>query len=126
MTRITISKDCGNSPKNKLIQQFTVAFARREVKFILDSVTDTIRWNIVGIRSIEGKEELAEFIKGSKNNRVASLTIHHIASHGKAGAVDGTQKLKNGEMLAFCNVFEFGNTKGSTICEITSYVIPVK
>lgn len=126
MTRVIISEDCGNSPKNNLIQQFAVAIARRDEKFILDTVTDTIRWNIVGGRLIEGKSGLSEFLKQSKNNKVSLLTIHHIASHGKAGAVDGTQKLMDGELLAFCDIYEFGNSKGTTISEITSYVIPVK
>lgn len=126
MTRIIVSKDCGNSPKNNLIQHFTVAFAKRDAKFILDTVTDAIRWNIVGGRSIEGKANLAVFLGQLKNDRVSLLTIHHIASHGKAGAVDGTQKSAAGELLAFCNVYEFGNTKGTLISEVTSYVIPIE
>jgi len=125
MMKVVLSRDCGNSPKNNLIQQLTVAFARRDVKFILDTVTDTIRWNIVGSRLIEGKPDLTEFLKQSENDKVSLLTIHHIASHGKAGAVDGTQKLMDGELLAFCDVYGFGNTKGTLISEVTSYVIPI-
>ena len=126
MTRIIVSEDCGNSPKNTLIQQFIVAFAKRDVKFILEHVSNTIRWIIVGGQLIEGKEKLAEFLEQSKNNQVALLSIDHIASHGKTGAVDGTQKLKNGELLAFCDVFEFGNSKGTLISEVISYVIRMK
>lgn len=126
MTRVILGKDCGNSPKNNLIRHFTVAFAKRDVKFILDTVTDAIRWNIVGGQSIEGKANLTEFLGQLKNDRVSSLTIHHIGSHGKAGAVDGTQKSEAGELLAFCNVYEFGNTKGTLISEVTSYVIPIE
>ncbi len=125
MTRVILSEDCGNSPKNNLIQQVTVAFAKRDVKFILESVTDTIRWNIVGDRLIEGKSNLTEFLKQSKTNEVSLLTIHHTASHGQAGAVDGAQKLTDGELIAFCNVYEFGNTKGTLISEVISYVIPI-
>lgn len=108
-----------------MLQQFAVAFAKRDVKLVLNSVTDTIRWNIVGGHVVEGRKNLAEYLKQLKSTPVVLLTIHHIASHGKAGAVDGTQKLKNGEMLAFCNVYEFGNTKGTLISEVTSYMIPI-
>ena len=125
MTKIIVSEDCGNSPKNILIQQATIAIAKRDVKFIHDSATENIRWNIVGDQLIAGKENLTEFLKQLKNDKVASLTIHHIASHGKAGAVDGEQKLQTGEMLAFCNVYEFGNTKGSLLSEITSFLIRI-
>ena len=126
MTKIIVSEDCGNSPKNNLIQKFTVAFARCDVKFILENVTDTIRWNIVGVLVVEGKEDMAEFLKESTNNQVTLLNIHHIASHGRAGAVDGTQKLKSGETIAYCDVYEFGNTKGTLISEIISYRIPIE
>jgi hypothetical protein len=126
MTRVVLQEDCGNSPKNKLLQQFTIALVKSDVKFILDSVTEHVRWKILGDQMIDGKENLAEFLKGSRNNQVALLTIHSAISHGKAGAVDGTQKLKDGEILAFCNTYEFGNTKGTLISEITSYVIHIK
>lgn len=126
MTRIIIKEDCGNSPKNILLQQFTIAIARRDTKFILDTIADPIRWNIVGDRLIEGREDLAEFLRQLKSNKVTLLTIHHIASHGKAGAVDGMQKLDSGETLAFCNVYEFGNTKGTLVSDITSYLIHQK
>jgi hypothetical protein len=125
MTKIIVREDCGNSPKNILVQQITIAIAKRDLKFIHDSVAGDIHWNIVGDRLIDGKEDLTEFLKQLKNDRVASLTIHHVASHGKAGAVDGIQKLQYGEMLAFCNVYEFGNTKGTLVSEITSYVISI-
>ena len=54
------------------------------------------------------------------------LTILHIATHGKAGAADGRIKLKNGKTHAFCNIYEFSNTKGTSVKEITSYVIEIK
>jgi hypothetical protein len=126
MTRVILHEDCGNSPKNKLLKKFTIAFAKRDVKFILDSVTENVGWNILGDQMIEGKENLTEFLKRSKNMPVALLTIHHVTSHGKAGAVDGTQMSKEGKILAFCNVYEFRNTKGTVISQITSYVINIR
>jgi hypothetical protein len=53
------------------------------------------------------------------------LSIHHIATHGKTGALDGTRKLESGKTRAFCDMYEFNGTKGSAVKEITSYVIPV-
>ena len=49
MTRVIVSEDCGNSPKNLFLQNLTIAFAKHDSKFILDSVTDDIRWNILAI-----------------------------------------------------------------------------
>ena len=126
MPRIIVSEDCGNSPKNNLILQFTIAVAKRDFRFILDKATENLRWDFVGGQSIEGKENLIEFLKGVNKDEVAILNIHHVVSHGKAGAVDGTQKYKNGKMAAFCNVYEFENAKGALIAEITTYLLQAK
>ena len=57
MTRVITSEDCGNSPKNIFVQDLTIALTKRDSKFILDNVTDDIRWNIVGDKLIEGKDK---------------------------------------------------------------------
>lgn len=126
MTRIIVSEDCGNSPKNIFVQELTIAFAKGDAKFILGNVTDDIRWNIVGNRLIQGKNDLAEALKRMKNDKVVELAIHHVATHGKAGAVDGSTKLKDGKTRAFCAVYEFSGTTGTRVREITSYVIDIK
>jgi hypothetical protein len=125
MTKVIIGEDCGNSPKNIFVQELTIAFAKGDSKFILSKVTDDVRWNIVGDRVIEGKEDLAEALEKSKKKKVAQLNIRHIATHGKAGAVDGTLKFKPGKNRAFCDVYEFSNTKGNSVKEIISYVIEI-
>lgn len=61
-----------------------------------------------------------------KKDKVDELSIHHIATHGKAGAADGRIKFKNGKIHAFCHVYEFSNTKGTSVKEITSYVIEIE
>jgi hypothetical protein len=40
-------------------------------------------------------------------------------------AVNGTMKLDSGKQYAFCEVFEFGNAKGTNVRSITSYVIEI-
>jgi hypothetical protein len=60
-----------------------------------------------------------------EKDKVVELTIHHVVSHGKAGAVDGMTKTKNGKIYAFCEVYEFSGAKGTSVREITSYVIEV-
>jgi hypothetical protein len=124
MTKVIISEDCGNSPKNIFIQKLTIAFAKGDARFILGSITDDIRWNIVGNTLIEGKAKVAETLK--RLETATELTIDHIATHGKAGAVNGTRKLTSEKVFGFCDVYTFSNAKGSAIKEITSYVIELK
>jgi hypothetical protein len=125
MTEIIRSPDCGNSPKNKFVENLEVAFAQHDTGFLLDSVADDIRWNIVGETPIRGKDALQETIESiPQESEVTEITIYHVATHGKVGATNGTTKRKNGRTYDFCSVYEFSNTKGTNVREITSYVIP--
>ncbi|HSL46647.1 MAG TPA: hypothetical protein VK897_24645 [Anaerolineales bacterium] len=60
MTKVIIGKDCGNSPKNIILQKLATAFAKGDSRLIQKSVTDEIRWNIVGDTVIQGKDSLAQ------------------------------------------------------------------
>ena len=126
MPRVIVSKDCGNSPKNLFLQQLTIAFAKADIEFILKNVMDDVRWNIIGDKLIEGKDGFAEALHQVKSDHVEELTIHHIATHGKTGAVDGTKTFSNGKMRAFCDMYEFSNAKATAVREIISYIIEIK
>ncbi len=126
MITLIVSEDCGNSPKNIFLKDLTIAFASGDVEFILEKVVDDIRWNRVGERLLLGKEDFAEALEQLKADPVVELAIHHVAAHGKAGAVNGEAKLKSGKRRAFCDVYEFGSAKGNSVKEITSYVIEVE
>jgi hypothetical protein len=106
MTKIIVGEDCGNSPRNLFIEKMTAAFAKR----------DTL---------IEGKDNFGEALERMKNEKIAELSIRHIATHGKAGAVDGTVILEDGTICAFCDVYEFNGVKASAVKEITSYLIEI-
>lgn len=123
--KVIRSEDCGNSPKNIFLEKLTIAIAKGDAKFILRSITEDIRWHMVGERVIEGKEDLKKVLQETKENAVAELTMYHITSHGKAGAVNGRLKVRGGRTQDFCSVYEFGNAKGVNVKEITLYVIEI-
>lgn len=124
MTEIIRSSDCGNSPKNKFVEDLEVAFARRDTGFLLDSVANDIHWNIVGETPIRGKDALEQAIKSIPQDcEVTEITINHVVTHGKVGAVNGIIKRKNVRTCGFCSVYEFSNTKGTNVRDITSYII---
>jgi hypothetical protein len=126
MTKVITSEDCGNSPKNIFVQDVTIALAQGDRTFVLNSVTDNIRWNIVGENAMEGREDLAAELERTVQAKPAELVVDHVVTHGKAGAVNGTLKLKSGQVIAFCNVYEFTNAKAETIQQITSYKVKIK
>jgi hypothetical protein len=99
-------------PQKHVLQELTIAFAKGDTKFLLNSVTDDICWNVVGDQVIQGKEHFVEASDRRKQDPVVELSIHHVAMHGKT--------------RAFCDVYSFSNSKGTSVSEITSYLIEIK
>jgi len=124
MTRIYISKDCGNSPKNLFLQNLTVAFTKSDQEFLQASLAEDIYWNVLGERITHGRGNLLENLHWF-DDELEELTVQHALTHGKAGAVDGKGKLNTGKIFAFCDVYEFTDTKGTRVRAIASYRIEI-
>ena len=123
LTKIVRSGDCGNSPKNTLLESLTIALATRDTRFLNGVVTEDVRWNVVGRRVVEGKRALVDAIdETGRRDAVTRVAIDHVLSHGRAGAVDGTMRIGK-RTVAFCNVYEFGSAKGTTVKAITTFAI---
>ena len=125
MTKIISSPNCGNSPKMKFIKEFNIAFAKGNLEFLMENVTDDIVWNIIGNKKIEGKEKFTEELKKMKSEKVIELIIDQTLSHGKEGASNGIMKMKNGKKYAFSDFYVFKNIKSTDLKLITSYVIEI-
>lgn len=125
MTKIISSPNCGNSPKMEFLKEFNIAFAEGNVKFLTESVTDEIIWNIIGDRKIEGSENFAKELEKMKEQKTTELILDQILSHGKEGAANGIIKIQNGKKYAFSDFYTFNNTKGRKLKSITSYLIEI-
>lgn len=125
MTKIISSPNCGNSPKMEFLKEFNIAFAKGDLAFISDSVTDDIVWNIIGNKKIEGKERFAVEMEKMKSKKVSELVLEQILSHGKEGAANGIMKMQDGKEYAFSEFYVFQGAKGTKIKSMTSYVIGV-
>ena len=126
MMKVIIGKDCGNSPKNIFIQELTIALAKGDLRSVLDRLTVDIRWNIVGGGVVQGKGPFVEALREKKNDEALELILDHVATHGRAGAVDGRIRFKNKNTQGFCQVYEFSNAKGDAVNEMMSYMIEIK
>ncbi|MCF8259869.1 MAG: hypothetical protein K9J12_03790 [Melioribacteraceae bacterium] len=109
----------------EFLKEFNIAFAKRDVAFITDSVTDDINWNIIGDKKIEGKEMFTVELEKMKSEKVSELVLEQILSHGKEGAVNGIMKMQDGKNYAFSDFYVFQGAKGTKIKSMTSYVIGV-
>lgn len=110
----------------EFLEEFNKAFARNDTEYILDRVTDTIRWTIVGDQTVEGKEEFTSALKAMEAEEPFELTIHHIITHGKEASVNGIMKIPGDDKAyAFCDVYTFSGFKNPKISEMTSYAIEI-
>jgi len=125
MTKIISSPNCGNSPKMTFLKEFNIAFAKGNLEFLIENVTDEIVWNIIGDRKIEGKKKFTEELGKMKSEKATELIIEQILSHGKEGASNGIMKMQNGKKYAFSDFYVFKNTKSTNLKSITSYVIEI-
>ena len=116
MTRVNRSTDCGNSPKNKMVEDIAIAMEMRDAKFLAGILDPEATWTNPDSRGISAEAMLQLLMKKDKP-RV--LTIDHIMSHGKVGAANGSTGAK-GEQR-FCHVIEFTSTKCNKIRRIESY-----
>ena len=80
MTRVIKDGNCGNSPKNELLQAFCIAAARKDLELIEDLMADDVAWHPVGRKPVIGSRSVARAI--TKHCPASSLRIQHVVSHG--------------------------------------------
>ncbi len=118
------------SEKAKLLRDFNEAFAKNDVNFILENVSDNIVWNLVGDRAIEEKEAVQIALQEMQHIKTLDMTITRIVTHGKSAAANGSMKIKevSGKIktFGFADFYEFDGFKDSKIRKMTSYVVPLK
>ncbi|TFB19506.1 nuclear transport factor 2 family protein [Filobacillus milosensis] len=113
--------------KQKFFEEFNEAFMTGDLKFILNSVTEDVQWEMVGDDIIKGKNALEEALGGMKTNDTFKLNIHHSITHGLEAAVNGvitfTTKVGEDKKYGFCDVYKLDSFKSGKIKELTSYVV---
>ena len=123
MTRVKRSDDCGNSPKNAFVENFTIALATRDGDGVAARVSDDVCLNVVGRAPIVGKDAVMNALDSMAP--VTTLTIAQVVTHGRAGAVNGVVEYARGGGAEFCNVYVFSSAKGNRVSDITAYIVPI-
>jgi hypothetical protein len=121
--QIRRSPDCRNSPKNRFIEDLTIALTMQDIEGVSSSISEQVQWKVVGRYIARGRQEFIEALPQSSSRGASALQIGRVVSHGRAGAVNGTIELINEEVREFCHVFEFTNAKGTSVERVTSYII---
>ncbi len=118
MTTINIRGNCGNSPKARTLQDLVTAIALADPDLIARIVSNDVVWNPVGAKSVSGASAVCRALV--RHGPASSLTIHHLLTHGRGGAVDGVSEYR-GKRRAFYIVVDFTSAKGQKVAGITSF-----
>lgn len=113
------SKDCGNSPKNTLLEKVAVALEVGDTEFLSEYLADGAIWELSDKRVAVGKDIGRVF--NESDAEAVFVSIDHVMSHGKVGAVNGFSQNNKGKKVDFCHVIEFSSVKFTKISRLLSY-----
>ena len=120
MMKVIRSSGCGNSSKQKLVEDMSVALAGADVGIMASLAVPELVWLHIGKKPIEGQDAVLSAIR--KSGPATEVAIDRVVSHGRAGAVNGIIT-RSGKHTAFCHMFEFKNAKGTHVKSISTYSI---
>lgn len=118
MMKVIRSSGCGNSSKQKLVVDMSVALAGADVGIMASLAVPELVWLHIGKKPIEGQDAVLSAIR--KSGPATEVAIDTVASHGRAGAVNGIIT-RGSKRTGFCHMFEFNNTKGTHLKSISTY-----
>lgn len=122
MTTITIHEDCADDATKQFARDFNVAFAKGDMKYVLDCFSDDIRWRVISHPIVEGKAAVTEMIK-QMDEVAEELIIENIISDGDRCVVNGSLKYA-GSTVVFCDVYTLTKQAGAIkMNSITGYAI---
>jgi uncharacterized protein len=108
---------------NQLLIKISEAFAKGNLEFAGTYMTDDIKWNILGVNPITGKEQVLEVSKMLQLESFPIITIKNIVAERNNVVVESTgkAKTKRGKPYnqTYCDVFSFSEGK---LQEITTYL----
>jgi hypothetical protein len=121
MPKIVKTKDCGNSPKNLLVQSLAIAIETANATAFSRCVAPDVIWALPGRKSFSGKAACLAYLKSRLSASPKQISVRRAVSHGRAGAADGVIIPKSGFANSFCHVVDFASLKGDRISSISSF-----
>ncbi|MDQ0888914.1 hypothetical protein QFZ81_004002 [Paenibacillus sp. V4I9] len=110
--------------QKELLRAFNVAFACKNVGFIMETISEDIRWYFIGDTVLLGKAEVFRMLEQLIDKKATEMVISNIITHGNSGSVNGVLNLESKISYAFCNVDRCLG-KNAKIKKISSFIINV-
>jgi hypothetical protein len=116
--------------REKFLRKINEAFASFDTKFISKSVTDDIKWEIVGEKTISGRDAFEESLERMKLGGPLKIMISDIISSEDKAVVEGVVEMtvepgKN-KSYAFCDIYIFPGEENKKFKELRTYVSQIK
>ena len=121
--KINLSSTCGNSPKNKFVQDFTVKLLSFDFDNLANMSVENVKIFIPDRGLIEGRSNLGDIKKYLKTD-IKVLTIDSAISHGKYGAVLCEISDEKDYQVSIHYIFE--NIKAEFIEEAIVLIVEIK
>ena len=103
-------------------KQINEAFTTGNAEFMTEHSVDDVQWNIVGVKTIHGKNELFLTIKKMKFSKADDLEYSYFITHGNKASINGTMSI-GAKKYSFCHIYELNKFKNGKIKTITSYIV---
>jgi uncharacterized protein len=110
----------------EIINSLIKSFEGNDIEAILNHMTDDIEWQMIGDKTISGKDEMRKFFADNEDMKMISSTKKHTLIDGDHVAVDGeVQCSKNGEVtdMYYCDIYQLENEQ---VKKMISYIINKK
>lgn len=109
--------------REQFLHNLNKAFAKNDVDYITNCVSDDIKWIMVGDDTIRGKANVARSLNEMSNGVPFTLQIGDLIIHQNKAVVEGNMTSPKGEAYAFCDIYTFADRENPLIKEMSSYVI---
>ena len=116
--------------REELLRQLNKAFAKWDIKFLADNVSDNFRWVIVGERTISGRKDFKNSLEQMKRGGPMMISVIDISTFQEKSLVEGTVEfmLEPGKKrkYSFCDVYVFSDSERNKVAELRTYVTQMK
>lgn len=124
--RVICPDDCGNAPKKRVLKEFIIACAKKDIGVLTEYSAENIEWTFVNDTVVQGREKIIQEIETKLTKKIIEVEILNIITHGHTAAANGKIELEDHSIYSFCHVYRFVSPGKNKIKEITSYVLKTK
>lgn len=122
--KINLSSTCDNSPKNKFVQDYTVALLSFDFDKLRKMSADKIEISIPDKALINEKSNITNIQKYLKND-IKEITIDSSISHGKYGCALSEIRDKSKRYKISIHII-FKNIKADLVENVTILIVEIK